>query len=35
MGNRIQDRTFRSPAELVKAIRDEYVLTQDELAGAY
>jgi transcriptional regulator with XRE-family HTH domain len=33
MGNRIQDRTFRSPAELVKAIRDEYVLTQDELAG--
>jgi transcriptional regulator with XRE-family HTH domain len=33
MGKRIQDRTYRSSAELVRAIRDEYVLTQDQLAG--
>jgi transcriptional regulator with XRE-family HTH domain len=32
MGRRIQDRIYRSPAELMKAIRDEHVLTQDELA---
>jgi transcriptional regulator with XRE-family HTH domain len=33
MGSRIHDRTYRSAAELVRAIRDEHVLTQDELAG--
>lgn len=33
MGSRIQDRTYRSTAELVRAIRDEHLLTQDELAG--
>jgi transcriptional regulator with XRE-family HTH domain len=32
MGNRIHDRTYRSAAELVRAIRDEYVLTQHDLA---
>ncbi|MGH3592493.1 MAG: helix-turn-helix domain-containing protein [Pseudonocardiaceae bacterium] len=33
MARRIQDRTYRSAAELMRAIRDEHVLTQDELAG--
>ncbi len=33
MARRTQDRTYRSTAELMKAIRDEHVLTQDELAG--
>jgi len=33
MRNRIHDRTYRSSAELIRAIRDVYVLTQDELAG--
>lgn len=33
MAHRIQDRTYRSAAELVRAVRDEHVLTQDELAG--
>ena len=33
MARRIQDRTYRSTAELMRAIRDEHVLTQDELAG--
>jgi transcriptional regulator with XRE-family HTH domain len=33
MGNRIHNRTYRSAAELVRAIRDEHVLTQEELAG--
>ncbi|MGH3785986.1 MAG: helix-turn-helix domain-containing protein [Pseudonocardiaceae bacterium] len=32
MTRRVQDRTYRSTAELVKAIRDEHLLTQDELA---
>lgn len=29
----IHDRTYRSTGELMRAIRDEHVLTQDELAG--
>jgi transcriptional regulator with XRE-family HTH domain len=33
MAHRIQDRTYRSTAELMRAIRDEHLLTQDELAG--
>lgn len=33
MGTRIHDRIYRSAAELVRAVRDEHVLTQDELAG--
>ncbi len=33
MSRRIHDRTYRSPAELIRAIRDEHLLTQDELAG--
>jgi transcriptional regulator with XRE-family HTH domain len=33
MARRIQDRIYRSTAELMRAIRDEHVLTQDELAG--
>ncbi|MGH3934399.1 MAG: helix-turn-helix domain-containing protein [Pseudonocardiaceae bacterium] len=33
MARRIQDRTYRSPAELFRAIRDEHLLTQDDLAG--
>jgi transcriptional regulator with XRE-family HTH domain len=33
MARRIQDRTYRSTAELMRDIRDEHVLTQDELAG--
>ena len=33
MGPRIHDRTYRSAADLMRAIRDEHVLTQDELAG--
>jgi transcriptional regulator with XRE-family HTH domain len=32
MAHRIQDRIYRSPAELMRAVRDEQVLTQDELA---
>lgn len=32
MTRRIHDRTYRSPAELIRAIRDEHLLTQDELA---
>jgi len=30
MAHRIQGSTYRSTAELIKAIRDEHVLTQDE-----
>jgi transcriptional regulator with XRE-family HTH domain len=33
MGSRIHDRTYSSAAELMRAIRDEHLLTQDELAG--
>jgi transcriptional regulator with XRE-family HTH domain len=33
MSHRIQHRTYRSTAELFRAIRDEHLLTQDELAG--
>jgi hypothetical protein len=33
MARRILDRTYRSTAELMRAIRDEHVLTQHELAG--
>jgi transcriptional regulator with XRE-family HTH domain len=33
MAHRIQDRTYRNTAELMRAIRDEHLLTQDELAG--
>jgi transcriptional regulator with XRE-family HTH domain len=33
MAQRIQDRVYRSTAELMRAIRDEHLLTQDELAG--
>jgi transcriptional regulator with XRE-family HTH domain len=33
MAHRIQDRTYRNTAELMRAVRDEHVLTQDELAG--
>lgn len=33
MAHRIQDRTYRSTAELMRAIRDEHLLTQNELAG--
>jgi transcriptional regulator with XRE-family HTH domain len=33
MAHRIDNRTYRSTAELVRAIRDEFLLTQDELAG--
>lgn len=33
MRRRIHDRTYRSTAELIRAIRDEHLLTQDELAG--
>lgn len=33
MTRRVQDRAYRSTAELVRAIRDEHLLTQDELAA--
>jgi transcriptional regulator with XRE-family HTH domain len=33
MARNIHDRTYRSPAELIRAVRDENLLTQDELAG--
>lgn len=33
MRRRIHDRTYRSTAELMRAIREEHLLTQDELAG--
>jgi transcriptional regulator with XRE-family HTH domain len=33
MAHRIQDRTYRSTAQLRRAIRDDHLLTQDELAG--
>ena len=33
MAHRIHDHTYRSTAELFRAIRDEHLLTQDELAG--
>lgn len=33
MTHRVRDRTYRSTAELMRAIRDEHLLTQDELAG--
>ncbi len=33
MTRRVDDRTYRSTAELIKAIRDQHLLTQDELAG--
>jgi transcriptional regulator with XRE-family HTH domain len=33
MARRILDRTYRSTAELMRAIRDEHVLTHHELAG--
>ncbi|MGB6165838.1 MAG: helix-turn-helix transcriptional regulator [Pseudonocardiaceae bacterium] len=33
MRHRVRDRTYRSTAELMRAIRDEHLLTQDELAG--
>ncbi len=33
MARRIDDRTYRSTAELIRAIRDKHLLTQDELAG--
>lgn len=33
MARRIDNRTYRSTAELIRAIRDQHLLTQDELAG--
>lgn len=33
MRHRVHDKTYRSTAELMRAIRDEHLLTQDELAG--
>jgi transcriptional regulator with XRE-family HTH domain len=33
MAHSIHDHTYRSTAELIRAIRHEYLLTQDELAG--
>lgn len=33
MRRRIGDRPYRSAAELIRALRDEYLLTQGELAG--
>jgi hypothetical protein len=33
MRRRIHDQTYRSTAELMRAIRDEHLLTQNELAG--
>lgn len=32
MARRVQDRTYRSTAELIRAVRDEYLLTQEKLA---
>lgn len=33
MPRRFDDRTYRSTAELIRAFRDEYLMTQEDLAG--